>query len=103
MGFPAHTGRRILALSIVTAALLAASPDFDRARKLYSLTDFDASLKVLQAIPDKDAAAYALMGRNYYMLGEYKKATEVLEKAVEHEPHSSEFALWLGRAYGRRA
>jgi Flp pilus assembly protein TadD len=81
----------------------AAGPDLDQARKLYNLTEFDQSLKVLQAVPNKDAAVYALIGRNYYMEGEYKKATEALEKAVAAEPGSSEFNLWLGRAYGRRA
>jgi len=43
------------------------------------------------------------MGRNYYGQGEFKKATEVLEKAAALEPESSEICLWLGRAYGRRA
>jgi tetratricopeptide (TPR) repeat protein len=67
------------------------------------LTNFDESLKVLQEIPSKDAAVYALMGRNYYMIGEHKRATEVLERAVASEPNSSEYCLWLARAYGRRA
>jgi tetratricopeptide (TPR) repeat protein len=75
----------------------------ERARKLYSLTDFDGSLKVLQAIFTKDAAVHELTGRNYYMLGEYKKAAESLEKAVAADPANSGYYLWLGRAYGRRA
>jgi Flp pilus assembly protein TadD len=81
----------------------AAGPEFDRARKLYSLTEFDQSLKILQVIPQKDGAVYDLIGRNYYMRGDFKKATEALEKAVAAAPDSSEFNLWLGRAYGRRA
>jgi len=83
--------------------LLAGSPEIDRARKLYSLTDFEGSLKVLQSIPEKNGAAYELIGRNYYMMGEYRRATETLEKAVAAEPRNSQFALWLARAYGRRA
>jgi Flp pilus assembly protein TadD len=83
--------------------LWAGSPELDRARKLYNLTDFDQSLEVLQAVPDKDAAVYALMGRNHYMLGDYKRATETLERAFGADPSNSEYALWLGRAYGRRA
>jgi tetratricopeptide (TPR) repeat protein len=75
----------------------------EQARKLYNLTNFDESLKVLQAMPSKDAEAYALIGRNYYMLGDQKRATETLEHAVAAAPSSAEFALWLGRAYGRRA
>jgi len=87
----------------LASALMAGGPDYDRAHKLYMQTDFDGSLQVLQAMPQKDGAVYALMGRNYYMEGEYRKATEVLEKAVAMEPAESEFALWLARSYGRRA
>src|SRR5262249_41961633 len=32
-----------------------------------------------------------------------KHATEVLEKAVAMEPSNGDYALWLGRAWGRRA
>ena len=87
----------------LTSIAWASGPDLEAARKLYNLTDFSQSLQTLQAIPQKDAAVYELMGRDYYMLAEYKKATEVLEKAVTANPGSSECALWLGRAYGRRA
>jgi len=81
----------------------ASGPDLDRAHKLYNLTEFQQSLEVLQAIPNKDAAVYELMGRNYYGQGEFKKATEALEKAVALAPGNSGCHLWLGRAYGRRA
>ena len=81
----------------------AGGPEYDQARKLYNLTEFEQSLKILQAIPQKDGAVYELIGRNYYMQGDFKSATEVLEKAVAAEPGNSEFNLWLGRAYGRRA
>ncbi len=92
----------MLLLGIVGLAW-AGGPEFDRARKLYSLTNFEESLKVLQAIPDKDGSVYELIGRNYYMQAEYKKASEALEKAVAADPASSAHALWLARAYGRRA
>jgi len=81
----------------------AASSAFEQARKLYELTEFEQSLKILQAIPDKDAAVYEWIGRNQYGRGDYKKATEALEKAAALNPESSEIYLWLGRAYGRRA
>jgi len=83
--------------------MLAGAPDFDQARKLYNLTEFEQSLKVLHAIPEKDGPVYELMGRNYYMRGEYKKATDVLEKAFAADPANSQYALWLARAHGRRA
>jgi tetratricopeptide (TPR) repeat protein len=86
-----------------TLVALAASPELDKARQLYEVTDYSESLKILRAIPAKDAAIYALMGRDYLMNGEFKKATDALEKAVAAEPNNSDYVLWLGRAYGRRA
>src|SRR5438067_12600618 len=86
-----------------TILLMASGPDLDHARKLSNLTEFDESLKVLQAVPEKDAEIYELIGRNRYMQGEYKKASEALEKAAAADPENSEIALWLGRAFGRRA
>ncbi|HXM46147.1 MAG TPA: tetratricopeptide repeat protein [Bryobacteraceae bacterium] len=91
------------ALLAVLPLLAASVADLDQARKRYQLTDYDASLKILDAIQSKDAPVFELIGRNYYMQGEYKKATEILEKAVAAEPAKSEYELWLGRAYGRRA
>jgi tetratricopeptide (TPR) repeat protein len=83
--------------------VFAGSPELERAQKLYNLTRFEESLKVLQEVPQKDADVWSLTGRNYYMIGEYKKATEALEKAAAAAPADSQVALWLGRAFGRRA
>jgi Flp pilus assembly protein TadD len=94
-----------LGASLVVSAVLlvAGGPTLEQARKHYNRTEFEQSLKVLQAIPEKNAAVYELIGRNQYMQGEYKKATETLDKAMNLEPENAEIALWLGRAYGRRA
>jgi len=81
----------------------AAGPELDRARKLYDSTEFEQSLKVLQAVAAKDAAMWELIGRNYYMLPDYHRASEALEKAAAADPGNSRIALWLGRAWGRRA
>jgi tetratricopeptide (TPR) repeat protein len=98
-------GRVKLALSILACVGLvwANGPELERAHKLYNLTEFQQSLEVLHAVQNKDSAVYALMGRDYYGQGEFKKATESLEKAVALEPDNSDYHLWLGRAYGRRA
>lgn len=95
--------KRLISILGFACLAWASGPDLDRARKLYSLTEFQQSLEVLQAVPNKDGAVYELMGRNYYGQGEFKKASEALEKAVALQPGNSEFSLWLGRAYGRRA
>jgi tetratricopeptide (TPR) repeat protein len=96
--------RHLTILGILAASLLRAeSPEVVQARKLYGLTEYEKSLQILQRVPDKGAAVHQLMGLNYYGSGDFKKATEALEKAFAADPISSTCALWLGRAYGRRA
>jgi Flp pilus assembly protein TadD len=95
--------RTCAAVLVFTTLLPAASPELELARKYYHSTDFAQSLRILQGIPARDAAAWELTGRNYYMQGDYKKSVEALEKAVAAEPNDSNHALWLGRAWGRRA
>jgi len=94
----------LIAALLALVPLLAASPaDLDQARKLYQLTDYESSLKILEAIQPKDGPVYELIGRNHYMQAEYKKATEALERAATADPGNSDYELWLGRAFGRRA
>jgi len=91
----------ILLLLGVTAS---ASQDFlDHATDLYQHTDYKASLQVLAADPAPDAATHCLIGKNHYMLSEWKQATESFEQALALAPTNAEYALWLGRTYGRRA
>jgi len=104
VGNPQRGRMKTLALVLALAgAVRATGPELDAARKLYNSTDFEGSLKVLLAIEHKDGAVWELIGRNHYMAGDHKKATEALEKAEALEPGNAEYALWLGRAYGRRA
>jgi Flp pilus assembly protein TadD len=58
---------------------------------------------MLLPIAQKDAATFGLIGQNYFMIGEYKNATEALEKAIRMEPNNAGFFHWLGSIYGRRA
>jgi Flp pilus assembly protein TadD len=96
-------GKFLVAFLCAASTLPAASPELDQAFKFYNHTDYEQSLKILRAIPHKDAAVYALIGRNLFMTGEYKKATDELEKSVAAEPRNAEFLLWLARSFGRRA
>src|SRR6202795_4047907 len=59
----------------------AESLAWTQAHELYQRTDYAGSLKELLAVEDKDAAVLQLIGQDYFMLGEYRKATEVLERA----------------------
>ncbi len=83
--------------------VLAAQTELKRAQKLYNDTDYEGSLKLLLPLKDKSGDVYKLIGKDYYMRGDFKKATETLEKAVAAQPGDSDTFLWLGRAYGRRA
>jgi Flp pilus assembly protein TadD len=94
--------RTLIALFLAVAA--GASPDVvSRASALYQRTEYEGSLHVLAEDPAPDAAGYLLSGKNYFMLGDYKKAIEFLDKALAISPANSEYELWLGRAWGRRA
>lgn len=87
-----------------TSLVWAESAQWVQARDLYQRTNYDASLKVLLPEASKgDTAVLQLIGQNYFMLADYKKATEYLEKAAAMNPQSADAVLWLGRAYGRRA
>ena len=81
----------------------AASVEWAHAYDLYQRTNYEASIAILAGLPQADAATLQLAGQNHYMLGDYKKATESLEKAVALAPVRPETLHWLGRAYGRRA
>jgi len=83
--------------------LAASAADLEQARKLHSHTDYEESLKLLAPMEPKDSAVYELIGQNYYGLGDYKKAAENFEKARAGDPGKSDYEMWLGRAFGRRA
>ncbi len=95
--------RVIATLTILSAGLFGQTSELDRARNLYTHTNYQASLGVLQAVPDKTAPVLELIGQNYFMLSEFKKATEAFDQAIAADPSNSEYVHWLGRAYGRRA
>src|SRR5579859_3040387 len=95
---------RLLSLTALTCAFLfAAGPEYDRALELYKHTDYEGSLRVLLPVPEKGVADLALMGQNYFMLGDAKRALDLFQQAVTAEPNNSVYHHWLGRAYGRRA
>lgn len=89
-----------LFLSFAVTGWAAVDP---QAVELYQKTDYQQSLKLLLSHPHQDAGSLLLIGQNYFMLGEYKKSSEALEKAAASAPDNARVFLWLGRAYGRRA
>ena len=94
---------RLYLLAVLSLAPAFAADPLQQARVLYDHTEFQASLQVLLQLPAKDAAAHDLIGRNYFMLGDYKRAACSFHDALAAGPADSDRYLWLGRAYGRRA
>ena len=92
----------LLAGGLAISVLPLAAQDLAKAEELYKRTNFEDSL----ALIDKhtaDGPATFLLGRDYFMLADFKKATDYLQKAVAAEPDNSEYMDGLGRAYGKRA
>lgn len=50
-----------------------------------------------------DAEAYHLLSRAYILIEAWDKAVPPAERAVALQPDNSNYHLWLGRAYGRKA
>lgn len=93
----------LLALAPWLAAAPLAEKPLAKAEELYQQTDYQASLAAVREIVHPAGAEYCLAGRDYYMLGDFKKASEAFEKAFALDPGNSEYAHWLAKSYGRRA
>src|SRR5205807_2021766 len=50
-----------------------------------------------------DAASYNYLCRAYFALADWDHAVAACEKSVALAPDSSDYHLWLGRAYGEKA
>lgn len=93
----------LIALVACAATLAAAAGDVARAEALYQKTKYAEALRVVLPEASRNPEAQFVAGRAYYMSGDFKKATEMLEKAVAANPRQSTYWHWLGRAWGRRA
>jgi Flp pilus assembly protein TadD len=94
--------RGILVFSLLTVSVWASSPSLEQASRLYQQTEYEGSLAILAALP-KDARVFDLIGRNQFMLGDYKKASDSYLQATLADPTNSTYENWLGKAYGKRA
>jgi tetratricopeptide (TPR) repeat protein len=95
-------------LGSVAIALLGVSvgygeSDLAQAQRSFAHTDYERSIRILQSLEPKTGALYELLGKSWFMSGEFKHASDAFEKAVALDPSNSDYHMWLGRAYGRRA
>lgn len=98
-------GYRYIANGFVFAfcAFGAGAPELERAQKFYNHTNFQGAVEQLLPIAHGNAVASELLGQSYFMMGEYKRATDSFEAAIVLDSSKSVYYHWLGRAYGRRA
>jgi len=97
---------RLLPILLATAGLIAAaaSPELERARQLFGRSQYKAAISTLEPVADTaDAPTQELIGKSYFMLGEFKKAVEAFERAIAVNPGNSVYYHWLGKSQGRRA
>jgi predicted Zn-dependent protease len=83
--------------------LAGGNAELQRAEDQYQRADYAAALKTLLAYSPKTAAIDALIGKSYFMDGQFKNSAAYFEAAVAEDPSNSTYFDWLGRAYGRRA
>lgn len=93
-------------LLVVQGVLFAEPPNstivVEQAQKLYRHTDYTGAIHLLATLP-RDAAVNEMAGQCYFMLADYRKATDYLESAAAADPRNSVYFNWLGRVYGKRA
>jgi cytochrome c-type biogenesis protein CcmH/NrfG len=99
-------GGAALAATLLCGSLLYAAPaqtELARARALYQHTEYRQALEIAESIQPKAGPTYLLVGQCYFMLEDYKKASDAFEQATAVEGNNSTYWNWLGRAYGKRA
>ena len=78
-------------------------PELSRAEEVYRKGEYGRAIDLLRALDERDAAVYALLGKAWFMQGQYKQAVADLDKAIAIDSLNSDYYDWLGRAYGRLA
>jgi tetratricopeptide (TPR) repeat protein len=92
--------RAAILIPFVGSLFLAAGPP--EAERLYERAEYKSAITLLNQSP-ADAQKLELLGQCYFMLGDFRKSTDSLERAAGLAPNDSMIQTWLGRAWGRRA
>jgi tetratricopeptide (TPR) repeat protein len=96
----------MLALAVCSGRAFADSPRLDAARTAFNHGRADDALRTLDAAlhdDATDAAAWNLQCRVYLAQGRADNAISSCQRAVRIAPSSSDYHIWLGRAYGEKA
>ena len=94
-------------LSSGSAPAIAEAPNsLKAAQSAFTLGRADEALRTLDNAlrsNNGNASAWSLQCRVYLAQGRWDDAVASCQRAVQIEPGSSQFHLWLGRAYGEKA
>jgi tetratricopeptide (TPR) repeat protein len=94
----------LLAASLLVSSLVSGAET--SAQELLAAGHADEVIQALQeqtARAPRDAEAYNLLCRAYFMLDEWDHGISACERATKLEPRNSSYHLWLGRTYGEKA
>lgn len=97
---------KFLAVAAMAATLARADYDPQSAREMLAGGSMNQAIQYLQERTQQapnDAEAFHLLSRAYYELENWDRSISTAQKAVALNPNSSEYHLWLGRAYGNKA
>ena len=95
-----------LAVLLGPAALADTNALLADASRLFDAGNYQQAANILSAALEQkaqDAPLHYWLARCYFELRQFDRAAASAEKSVELEPSNSEYRLWLGRAYGRKA
>ena len=93
-------------LSFLTPAIfLPDQKKTDEARNLLDRGEFSQAKGALErmARTDQTTEWHFLLGKAYYVWGDFDKAADLFERAIKTRADRSEYFLWWGRALGRKA
>ncbi len=96
----------VRSLALLVALCVGASAQgtaLEQAQNYFRRTDYEDALELLADQTPKTAPMLQLMGRCYYLLGDFDKAVESFTAATGKDPGNSKYFDWLGRAWGRKA
>jgi tetratricopeptide (TPR) repeat protein len=91
---------------LVSATAAAADGPVAAAQQFFercAYSDAVQTLRAAQANAPQDAGISYWLSRSFYELRDYNNAIAYGESAVRYEDGNSDYWLWLGKAYGRKA
>jgi Flp pilus assembly protein TadD len=93
----------LILAAFAVASAFPQSPLIERASRHFQRTEYRQAIQLLEPEAQRNPEAMFVSGKAWFMLGEFKKAGELFERATQAAPGESEYFHWLGKAWGRRA